>query len=150
VHGGRAIAELIDAVRAVELPSLIDHRGALTFVEAQGACPFEVRRVYWLYDAPTGVMRGGHAHRETEAMIIPVAGQFDVLVDDGVHRHSVVLARPVDALYLGRMIWREISAFSPGAVALLLASTPYDHRDYIHDYEHFREMTSNPPKVVRT
>lgn len=120
------------------LPRITDGRGNLTFVEEFGDCPFECRRLYWLYDVPSDVVRGGHAHRDTESFIVAVSGQFDVVVDDGQWRKTFTLGSASEGLYLPGMTWRELSNFSVGAVALVMASTWYDAGDYEYDYDRFR------------
>lgn len=121
----------------LDLPVIRDRRGNLTFVEGMAHVPFEIRRVYWLYDVPGGEMRAGHAHRTLEQVLIAVAGSFDVVIDDGRTRTSVTLNRSYQGLYLPPMTWREIVNFSSGAVCLALASLPYAESDYFRDYEQF-------------
>ncbi len=123
--------------RIVDLPRLSDDRGSLTFVEAGAHVPFDIRRVYFLYEVPSLAERGAHGHRALEQLIIAVAGGFDVLIDDGEAQRSVRLDRPDRGLLVAPMIWRELRAFAPGSVCLVLASLPYDEADYFRDRESF-------------
>jgi dTDP-4-dehydrorhamnose 3,5-epimerase-like enzyme len=128
----------------IDLPKIGDPRGNLTFVE--GAChvPFEIRRVYYLYDVPGGETRGGHAHYKLQQFVIAVSGSFDVVVDDGTCRESFFLNRSYYGLYIPRMIWREIENFSSGSICLVLASEPYDESDYIRDHDAFVRAVREP------
>lgn len=128
----------VDACRIVELPRLDDARGSLTFIEAERQIPFPIRRVYYLFGVPEGGERGGHAHRALRQLLIAVAGSFEVVLDDGVRQRRVRLDSPSTGLLIVPGIWRELEAFSAGAVCLVLASEPYDEADYWRDYEEFR------------
>lgn len=128
----------IEDCRLVRLPRIQDPRGNLTFIEGSRHVPFEIKRVYYLYDVPGGESRGGHAHRELEQFIIAMSGSFDVVVDDGVERRTFSLNRSYDGLYIPRLIWRELVNFSSGSVCTVLASQPYDEADYYRDYGQFR------------
>ncbi|GHE14314.1 sugar 3,4-ketoisomerase [Klenkia taihuensis] len=123
--------------RLVPLPKIADPRGNLTFLEGRSQVPFDVARVYWLYDVPGGESRGGHAHRELEQVIIAVAGSFDVVVDDGAETARFHLNRSYTGLYLPRLTWRELGNFSSGSVCLVMASLPYSEDDYYRDYDGF-------------
>ena len=103
--------------------------------------PFNVQRVYYLYDVPGGEIRGGHAHFELEQLIIAASGSFDVILDDGKFRKRVSLNRPNMALQIVPGLWRELDNFSSGAVCMVLASEHYDAADYIRDYAGFLSMT---------
>lgn len=127
----------LDGVRVVNLPKVADPRGNLTFVEANRHIPFDIRRVYYLYDVPGGEVRGGHAHEQLEQFIIAASGSFEVVVDDGLRRKNYFLNRSYHGLYLPRMVWRELVNFSSGSVCLVLASEPYDEADYYRDYREF-------------
>ncbi|SDN43422.1 FdtA/QdtA family cupin domain-containing protein [Geodermatophilus sp. DSM 45219] len=123
--------------RIVDLPRITDPRGNLTFIEGSGHVPFDIARVYYLYDVPGGESRGGHAHRQLEQLVIAAAGSFDVLVDDGVHTERFFLNRSYYGLYVPRMVWRELANFSSGSVCLVLASRPYEEADYYRDHDEF-------------
>jgi dTDP-4-dehydrorhamnose 3,5-epimerase-like enzyme len=128
--------------RLIELPVIRDMRGNLTYVEAEREAPFDIRRVYYLYDVPGGESRAGHAHRELQQLLIAVAGSFDVVLDSGQTRETVTLNRSYVGLYIPRLIWRELENFSSGAVCLALASDYFDESDYIRDYGQFLEETA--------
>jgi hypothetical protein len=121
----------------IELPRIADPRGNLTFVEGGRHIPFEIRRVYYLYDVPGGAERGGHCHKELEQVLIAMSGSFDVLLDDGRERARYHLNRSYYGLYIAPMVWRELDNFSSGSVCLALASAPYDEADYYRDYQTF-------------
>lgn len=128
----------LDQCRIIELPRINDPRGNLTFVEGSRHVPFEIRRVYYLYDVPGGAERGGHAHKELQQLIIAMSGSFDVVIDDGKDRRRHHLNRSYYGLYVPAMIWRELDNFSSGSVCMVLASLPYEEGDYFRDYEVFR------------
>ena len=121
----------------MDLPKIHDIRGNLTFIEGENHVPFEIRRVYYLYDVPGGAVRAGHAHKRLEQFVIAMAGSFDVLLDDGETRERFHLNRSYFGLYIPAMIWREIDNFSSGAVCLALASQPYDEADYYRSHAEF-------------
>jgi dTDP-4-dehydrorhamnose 3,5-epimerase-like enzyme len=123
--------------RLINLPKVTDPRGNLTFVEAGRHVPFDLKRVYYLYDVPGGAERGGHAHRRLEQLIIAMSGSFDVVLDDGRAKTTYHLNRSYFGLYIPPMIWRELENFSSGSVCVVLASTPYDEADYFRDYGTF-------------
>jgi uncharacterized RmlC-like cupin family protein len=116
---------------------VISRQGSLTYVEENRQVPFDIKRVYYLYDVPGGETRGGHAHRQLEQVIIAASGSFEVVLDDGVERKNIILNRSYHGFYIPRMIWRELINFSSGSVCLVLASEYYDEDDYFRDYEGF-------------
>ena len=120
----------------INLPKIFDSRGNLTFLE-EGICPFEFKRIYYLYDVPAESIRGGHAHKVLKQLLIPLAGSFNVLLDDGKNKKEVNLYKPYQGLLICPMIWREINQFSSGAVCLVLASEKYDESDYFRVREDF-------------
>ncbi|NYJ06360.1 sugar 3,4-ketoisomerase [Petropleomorpha daqingensis] len=123
--------------RIVDLPRITDPRGNLTFIEGGSQIPFDVARVYYLYDVPGGESRGGHAHQQLEQLIIAAAGSFDVIVDDGTETARFHLNRSYYGLYVPRLTWRELGNFSSGSVCLVLASQPYEEADYHREYDGF-------------
>ena len=127
----------IDNCRIIQLPKILNAAGNLTFVESDRHVPFDIKRVYYLYDVPGGAMRGGHAHRALQQLIIAMSGSFDVLLDDGSQRKRFQLNRSYYGLYVCPMIWRELDNFSSGGVCLVLASEPYDESDYFREYTAF-------------
>lgn len=112
-------------------------KGDICVVENLNTIPFEVKRIYYLYDIPSGVSRGGHAHKDLQQFMVAVSGSFTVTLDDGNVKRSFVLNRPNQGLLVMPGIWREIGEFSAGSVCLVLASEIYDKDDYIHSYEEF-------------
>ena len=127
----------MDRCRMIELPKINDPRGNLTFVEGGHHIPFEIKRVYYLYDVPGGASRAGHAHRTLEQLLVAMSGSFAVTLDNGEAREVVHLNRSYVGLYLPPLIWREIDDFSSGAVCMVLASGYYDEADYLRGYEDF-------------
>jgi len=121
----------------IELPKIKDQRGNLTFLEGGRHIPFEIRRVYYLYDVPGGESRAGHAHRALASVIIAINGSFDVLLDDGMEKRTFRLSRANEGLYICPGIWRELHNFTSGSVSLVLASEFYDEGDYFREYPDF-------------
>lgn len=121
----------------IELNKNSDPRGSLTFLEGKHHIPFDIRRVYYIYDVPAGSQRAGHAHKNLFQLMIAIAGSFDVTLDDGFEKHTVTLNRPYKGLLITPMIWRVIDNFSSGAICLALASDLYDQSSYYHSYDHF-------------
>lgn len=130
-------SNLIGRCRLIKVPVIPDHRGKIGVVEGGATIPFEIKRVYYLFDVPAGAERGGHAHKELEQLMVAVSGSFDVTIDDGRTRQTVSLRRPDEGLYIGPQVWREIIGFSSNAVCLVLASQHYAEADYIRSYEAF-------------
>lgn len=130
---------LLAKCKIIDLPKISDARGNLTFIEGYKHIPFEIKRVYYIYDVPGGESRGGHAHRRLQQFIVAASGSFDVIVDDGLKRKRFNLNRAYYGLYIPPMIWRELNNFSSGAVCLVLASEFYDESDYIRNYEEFKK-----------
>lgn len=114
-----------------------DRMGNLSVVQNGETVPFDVKRVYYLYDVPGGESRGAHAHRELSQLIIAASGSFRVTLDDGIVKRSFILNRPYLGLYVKPGIWRDLDDFSSGAVCMVLASEVYQEADYIRDYDDF-------------
>lgn len=127
----------LDRCQIFDLPKIQDPRGNLTFIEGGVHVPFDIQRVYYLYDVPGGSERGGHAHKTLHQFIIAMSGSFDVVLDDGKDKKRVHLNRSHQGLYLCPMIWRELDNFSGGSVCMVLASKHYDEGDYHRDYAEF-------------
>lgn len=127
----------IDKCQIIQLPKIADPRGNLTFIEGTHHIPFEIKRVYFLYDVPGGAERGGHAHKALHQFIIAMSGSFDVILDDGYVKKSIHLNRSYYGLYICPMIWREINNFSSGAVCMALVSEYFLEADYYRDYSNF-------------
>jgi dTDP-4-dehydrorhamnose 3,5-epimerase-like enzyme len=127
----------IQDCKLVELPKIHDNRGNLTFIEAGRHVPFDVKRVYYLYDVPGGAARAAHGHKKLQQLMIAMSGSFDVTLDDGVERRKFHLNRSYFGLYIPPMIWRDLDNFSSGAVCLVLASDFFDEKDYFRQYDDF-------------
>lgn len=129
----------ISDIRVIELPRIQDHRGNLTFIEGGRHVPFDIKRVYYLYDVPGGASRAAHGHRSLHQLMVAMSGSFDVTLDDGQDRKKVHLNRSYFGLYIPPMMWRDLDNFSSGAVCMVLASDLYDEGDYFRSYEEFLE-----------
>lgn len=132
----------INSCKIIDLPKIVDQRGNLTFIEGGTHVPFDIQRVYYLYDVPGGAERGGHAHKGLHQLIIAMSGSFDIVLDDGVERKRIHLNRSYAGLYICPMIWRELDNFSSGSVCMVLASNKYDELDYYRDYPEFLQAVS--------
>ena len=124
----------------IDISKVHNEAGNITVAENMKNIPFEVKRVYYLYDIPGGEARGGHAHYDLEQYIIAASGSFDVILYDGQNRKTVTLNRPNIALHIVPGLWRELDNFSSGSVCLVLASLKYDESDYIRDYNEFLKI----------
>jgi len=130
--------------RLVNLPKVADPRGNLSYIEGGRHVPFDIRRVFYLYDVPGGESRAGHALKTCHQFLIAIAGAFDVTLDDGRARTKHHLNRSYFGLYVPPLMWREIDNFSSGSVCLVLASEPYDEAGYIRDYADYRRAVDQP------
>ncbi len=127
----------IEDCKLIELPKITDPRGNLSFIEGGIHIPFDIKRVYYLYDVPGGSDRGSHAHKNLHQFIVAMSGSFDVVLDDGYEKRRYHLNRSYYGLYVSPMMWRDLDNFSSGSVCMVLASTNYNEADYIHNYDHF-------------
>ena len=127
-------------IQWINLPPLGDERGSLVALEAAKTIPFDIQRVYYLFDTKPGVSRGFHAHKKLQQVAVCVTGQCRMVLDDGRTREEVWLDSPIKGLLIGNLVWREMHDFSPDCVLLVLASEHYDETDYIRDYEDFLGM----------
>jgi hypothetical protein len=127
----------VSECRIIDLPKICDPRGNLTFIEGCSQIPFDIKRVYFLYDVPGGSDRGGHAHRELEQLVIAMSGSFTITLDDGKEKKAFNLNRSYYGLYISPGNWRVLDNFSSGAVCLVLASDIYKESDYIRDHSDF-------------
>lgn len=127
------------SAQLINLPKILDSRGNLTFIEGCNHVPFDIKRIYWIYDVPGGARRGGHAFKEQQEFIVSLSGSFDVIVDDGKTVQKFSLNRSYSGLFLPAGIWRYMENFSTNALAMVLASTKFNEQDYIRDYEEFRK-----------
>jgi oxalate decarboxylase/phosphoglucose isomerase-like protein (cupin superfamily) len=131
----------IENVSMISLPRLFDQRGNLSVIEGGQHIPFSIKRVYWIYDVPGGEVRGGHAYRNLNEVIVALSGSFDVVLHDGSERRVISLNRSYNGLYVPNLIWRSIENFSTNALCLILASERYDEGDYIRDFNTFVSLT---------
>jgi len=136
----------LSSSRIIDLPQVHDERGNLTFIEGGRHVPFEIKRVYYLYDVPGGATRAGHAHKTLEQFIVAMSGSFDVTLDDGHHRIKFHLNRSYYGLYIPSMVWREIDNFSSGSVCMALASDYFDEADYYRNYADFVKAAREPER----
>ena len=132
--------------KLIDLPKIEDPRGNLTFIENNQHIPFDIKRVYYLYDVPGGALRAGHAHKTLHQFLIAMSGSFDVAVDDGQEKMNFHLNRSYYGLYIPPMVWREIDNFSSGSVCLALASDLFDEADYYRQYPDFKKAIHDKKK----
>lgn len=132
----------IDLCKLINLPKISDPRGNLSFIEGGQHIPFDIKRVYYLYDVPEGSERGSHAHKNLHQFIVAMSGSFDVVLDDGKEKKHFHLNRSNCGLYVCPMMWRDLADFSSDAVCMVLASEHYDEADYIRDYSEFTQLAS--------
>lgn len=134
------MSNLSQEVSIIELPKIVDNRGNLSFIEKGPQLPFEIDRVYWIYDVPGGETRGGHAFKTQYELIVAMSGSFDVVTQDGAKTQRFTLNRSYYGLYIPKMIWRHMENFSTNSLALILANTPYAEEDYIRDYDKYLQL----------
>ena len=127
----------VEDIKIVELPRFLDVRGNLSFAENYKQIPFEIKRTYWLYDIPGGEDRGAHAHKKCHQFLIAASGSYEVYLDDGINKRTVLLNRPFYGLHVPPGIWAAEQNFSSGAICLVLASEEYHEEDYIRDYDSY-------------
>lgn len=124
-------------ISIIKIPKIEDKRGNLSVIE-RDVIPFEIKRVYYLYDVPAGAERGGHAHKKLQQFLVALSGSFDVILNDGIQEQIVTLNKPFEGLLIQNGIWRELKNFSSGSVCLVVASDVFDEKDYIRDFEEFK------------
>lgn len=124
----------------INLPKILDRRGNLSIIEEFKNIPFKIARTYWIYDVPGGEVRGGHAYKENQEFIVALSGSFDVVLDDGEEKKIYSLNRSYYGLYVPKGVWRQMDNFSTNSLALILASIPYDEKDYVRDYDELKEL----------
>jgi len=128
-------------VRLIDLPKILDPRGNLSFIEEENHIPFKIQRTYWIYDVPGGQVRGGHAFKEQQELIVALSGSFDVFLDDGTEKKVFSLNRSYYGLYVPRGLWRKMENFSTNSLAMVLSSTRFSEEDYLRDYNEFLKYT---------
>jgi len=129
-------------IRTIDLPKIEDARGNLSYLENQKQIPFDIQRVYWIYDVPGGEFRGGHAYYQLEEVIIALSGSLDVVLHDGREEHRFTLNRSYYGVYVPKLVWRHLENFSTNAVTLVVASEAYNEDDYIRDFHDFIEYAN--------
>jgi dTDP-4-dehydrorhamnose 3,5-epimerase-like enzyme len=133
----------LEQCKIINFPKVTDYRGNLSFIEENKHVPFDIKRVYYLYDVPSGATRGGHAHRKLQQLVIALSGSFDVVLDDGYKKQKFFLNRPHYGLYISSKVWRELENFSSNSVALVLVSEVYDEADYVREYDDFKRIVED-------
>jgi oxalate decarboxylase/phosphoglucose isomerase-like protein (cupin superfamily) len=128
--------------RIIEINKILDQRGNLSFLQSNKEVPFEIKRVYWIYDVPGGEMRGGHAYKNLNEVIIALSGSYDVVLHDGEKEYRYHLNRSYYGLYVPKMMWRHIENFSTNSLALILTDDLYKEDEYIRDFDAFKAMTN--------
>lgn len=123
-------------IALISIPKIQEPRGNLSVIE-NDVIPFEMKRVYYLYDVPSGAERGGHAHKNLKQFLIALSGSFDVILNDGSEHKTITLNKPFEGLLINPGIWRELNNFSSGSVCLVIASAVFDEEDYIREFEDF-------------
>ena len=128
-------------IKIVNIPKIEDPRGNLSVIEKE-VVPFEIKRVYYLYDVPAGAERGGHAHKKLQQFLVALSGSFDVILNDGKEEKIVTLNKPIEGLLITNGIWRELKNFSSGAVCLVVASDVFEEADYIREFDEFLAISA--------
>lgn len=126
-------------IELINLPKIPDDRGNLSFFQNNAQIPFDIKRVYWIYDVPGGAQRGGHAYNDMQELIIALSGSFDVILHDGNKEYKYSLNRSYVGLYVPKMIWRSMDNFSTNALAFIATDKAYDEGNYIRDFETFKK-----------
>ena len=133
-----------DIASWISLPQIHDPRGDLTFIEGRNHIPFDMARVYYLYNVPVDAERGGHAHKDLQQVVFALSGSFRVKLDNGYEKSEHWLSNPTKGLHINTLTWREMDCFSQGSVCMVLASHPYDEADYLRNYDEFlKAVTGN-------
>lgn len=129
----------MDKIEIIDIPKIEDRRGNLSVIE-KDCIPFDIKRVYYLYDVPSDAYRGGHAHKEQLEFLIALSGSFNVVLDNGKNKQTITLNKPNKGLLIPTGVWRELDDFSAGSVCLVLASDEFLESDYIRDYDDFKSF----------
>ena len=131
---------MIGQVQLIKLPKILDTRGNLTFIESNVHIPFEIKRTYWIYDVPGGEIRGSHAFKKSQELIIALSGSFDIVLNDGKQESKHTLNRSYEGLYVPNLIWKSMGNFSTNSLALVVSNIAYDEADYIRNFDEFKQM----------
>ena len=137
---------MIEKVKIIDLPKILDPRGNLSFLESNNHVPFEIKRTYWIYDVPGGEIRGSHAFKKSHEFIIALSGSFDVVLNDDKKEIKHSLNRSYYGLYVPNMLWRRVENFSTNALALIVSSIPYDQNDYIRNFYEYKKLSEHVKK----
>lgn len=129
-------------VQIISIPKIEERRGNLSVIE-NDTIPFDIKRVYYLYDVPTGSERGGHAHKDLQQFLVALSGSFDVVLNDGKEQQIITLNKPYEGLLINSGIWRELQNFSSGSICLVIASEVYIEEDYIRNFEEFIDYSNH-------
>lgn len=130
----------MQGVKIIEFPKIPDERGNLSFFENNAHIPFSISRTYWIYDVPGGEVRGGHADKSLQEVIIALSGSFDVVLNDGVSEKTFTLNRSYYGLYVPKMIWRHMQNFSTNSLAMIVSDQPYDENEYLRNFDQYKDM----------
>lgn len=131
---------MINQVKEIKLPKILDDRGNLSFFENGNQIPFDIQRVYWIYDVPGGEYRGGHAYKDLQEVIVALSGSFDVVLNDGKEERKYSLNRSYTGLYIPKMIWRHLENFSTNSLALIVTDKMFEEQQYIRNFEAFKKQ----------
>lgn len=131
-----------DKPSIISLPKILDERGNLSYIEQNNHIPFEIKRVYWIYDVPGGEIRGGHAYKTLKEFIVALSGSFDIILYNGKEEKKYSLNRSYYGLYVPKLYWRQLENFSTNALCLILTDTFYSENEYIRDFNRFIEITN--------
>lgn len=137
---------MIEKVKIIDLPKILDLRGNLSFLESNNHVPFDIKRTYWIYDVPGGEIRGSHAFKKSHEFIIALSGSFDVILNDDKKEVKHSLNRSYYGLYVPNMLWRRVENFSTNALALIVSSIYYDQNDYIRNFNEFKKLNEHIKK----
>ena len=129
----------LDQAKLISLPKILDERGNLSFFESNKHIPFSIARAYWIYDVPGGEIRGSHAYKTLQEVIVALSGSFDVVLNDGKEEKIFTLNRSYTGLFVPQMLWRRLENFSTNSLALIVADQPYEESEYIRDFEEFKK-----------
>jgi hypothetical protein len=136
----------MEEVKIIQLPKIVDPRGNLSFFENDNQIPFDIKRTYWIYDVPGGEIRGSHAFKESQELIIALSGSFDLVLHDGEKEVKFSLNRSYFGLYIPSLVWRRVENFSTNSLALIVSSRPYNNNDYIRDFDEFKKLKNEIEK----
>lgn len=131
---------MIDKIKKIDLPKIIDPRGNLSFFENANQIPFDIKRTYWIYDVPGGEIRGSHAFKNSHEFITALSGSFDIILHDGKTEVKYTLNRSFEGLYVPNLIWRRLENFSTNTLALIVSNIKYNESDYIRNFDEFKTL----------